>query len=240
MTHRPDYYYEPRPRAAIGTSWDLRSITVWLIILNVAIFAIDRLVPLYMIQMTPQGPLPMRLLTALGHFSAALAIDHLQVWRFISFQFLHANLTHLFFNMIGLYFFGPMIEGYLGRRRFIAFYLLCGIAGAATYLLLLWWNVVNVQAFTPLVGASAGIFGILMAAARIAPNARVMLLFPPIPLRLRTLAWILMAIAALAILTRAQNAGGEAAHLGGAVLGLVLIQFPQVLSVLTLSFGRRR
>src|SRR6185503_5686995 len=102
---------------------------------------------------------------------------------------------HLFFNMLGLYFFGPFIERYLGSRRFLAFYLLCGIAGAAMYLLLWGSRVFISNPSVPMVGASAGIFGILIAAAQIAPNTTVMLLFPPIPMRLKTLAWVLIAIA---------------------------------------------
>jgi hypothetical protein len=81
-----------------------------------------------------------------------------------------------------------------------------------------------------LVGASAGIFGILLAAARIAPDTQVMLLFPPIPIQLRTLAWIFVGIAVYTVLTAGNNAGGQAAHLGGAALGYVLIRRPSVLN----------
>jgi membrane associated rhomboid family serine protease len=211
-----DYSREPVGDRAFGAfgGW---SVTVWLIVINCVVFLLELLNPL---------------VGQLGAFSAYTAIDHLQIWRFITFQFLHASPNHLIFNMIALYFFGPMVEQYLGSRRYLAFYLLCGIAGAGMYLLLLVMRVLPDGPYTPLVGASAGIFGILIAAAtRIAPDARVMLLFPPIPMQLRTLAWVMVAIAAATVFFNWRNAGGEAAHLGGAVVGYLLIQRPQVLNV---------
>lgn len=189
------------------------------------------------------------LLTAWGYFSTAKALPYedpltgwggLQVWRFITFQFLHANLNHLIFNMLTLYFFGGMVEHYLGRKRFLAFYLLCGICGALMYLLLnglalggqslfgprfevpgLLFN----DATLPLVGASAGVFGVIMAGAFLAPNAEVLLFFF-LPMRLRTLAYGLVAFAVLAVWFGWSNAGGEAAHIGGALAGYYLIRNP--------------
>jgi membrane associated rhomboid family serine protease len=132
--------------------------------------------------------------------------------------------------MIALYFFGPMVESHLGSRRYLAFYLLCGIMGAAAYVLL-WLPGVLVSApWIPLVGASAGIFGVLIAGATIAPDTAVMLLFPPIPMSLRTLAWILIGIGVLTIVLGGPNAGGQAAHLGGAALGYLLIRRPNLLN----------
>ena len=85
------------------------------------------------------------LIKRLGYFSTSNALigsnaqgDMIggQVWRFISFQFLHADFTHLLVNMFGLWIFGPLVERYLGGKRYLAFYLLCGIFGALLYLLL--------------------------------------------------------------------------------------------------------
>ena len=98
------------------------------------------------------------------------------MWRLIGFQFLHADMLHLMFNMIALYFFGPLIEGVLGGKRYLAFYLLCGIAGGLMYLLLnlagyVWVDSLGFvevpgllfnAAGTPLIGASAGVFGVLV------------------------------------------------------------------------------
>ncbi|MCE9618913.1 MAG: rhomboid family intramembrane serine protease [Planctomycetes bacterium] len=174
-----------------------------------------------------------------------------ELWRFIGFQFLHANLSHLLFNMIGLYFFGPLVERYLGGKRYLAFYLICGIAGAGMYLLL---NFLGIQATalfpaykipfvlvddpnTPLVGASAGIFGVIMAAAYLAPTAQVLVFFI-LPMPLRTLAYTLVAIALLTIYLRSGNAGGEAAHLGGAIAGYWFIRHPDSLHGMFNWLGR--
>jgi membrane associated rhomboid family serine protease len=210
-----EYIRRPAAGSTVGrlSAW---SVATWLIVINVAVFVLDGLTG--------------RQLTLFGYFSASTAIYGLQVWRFITFQFLHASISHIFFNMLSLYFFGPMVESYLGRRRFLAFYLLCGAAGAGMYLVLWQLGFLQYGASTPLVGASAGIFGVLIAGATIAPDARVMLLFPPIPMRLKVLAWVLLGIAAFTVLTAGPNAGGQAAHLGGAALGALLIRRPQWLN----------
>ncbi len=172
------------------------------------------------------------------HFSTDLGFRKLEVWRFIGFQFLHADLRHLLFNMIALFFFGSIVERSLGAKRYLAFYLLCGMCGALMYLVLnLGAVVVSLMAgravavpgllfdsmATPLVGASAGVFGVLMAGAFLAPNV-VVLLFFILPMRLATLAYALVVLAIVSVLFGVQNAGGEAGHLGGAIAGFYLIR----------------
>lgn len=171
-------------------------------------------------------------LEALGLFSTYLGFERLEVWRLITFQFLHASFMHIFFNMFGLWVFGGMVEQYLGRKRYASFYLVCGIFGGLAYLLLsLLESVLHIplpgdfeSKYTPLVGASAGVFGVIMASAYIAPNAIVQLLFPPIPLRLKWFAYGYVAVAAFVVITGGQNAGGQAAHLGGAIAGFFFIR----------------
>jgi len=180
---------------------------------------------------------------ALIYFSPSTGLDGGELWRFLGFQFLHADLSHLLFNMLGLFFFGPAVERYLGGKRYLAFYLLCGICGALMYLVLNAGGIAASLAFgpefripgllfnnpyTPLVGASAGVFGVIMAGAFLIPNATVLLFFV-IPMRLATLAYALVAVAVLTILMQGRNAGGEAAHLGGAIAGYFFIRRPQYL-----------
>ncbi len=185
------------------------------------------------------------------HFSTKKVIGGAQLWRLIGFQFLHANEYHLLFNMIGLFFFGPLVERYLGRKRYLAFYLLCGMFGALLYLVLnlggyvlselLGYSAVPGLLFnatgTPLIGASAGVFGVLMAGAYLAPEVRVLLFFL-IPMRLATLAWGLVVISILSVLWNLNNAGGEAAHLGGAAGGFYFIRRPQSLHGIFDFFGK--
>lgn len=173
-----------------------------------------------------------------GHFSTGKALE-LQVWRFLTFQFLHASLTHLVFNMLGLWFVGSLVEQYLGSRRYLAFYLLCGIAGAVVYLIL---NAIGYgvqigapslmprsfgllfnDTYTPLVGASAGVFGVLMGAAFIAPSEIVYVL-NIFPMKMRTAVYSFLGLATLNLVFGGSNAGGDAAHVGGAIAGYVFIR----------------
>lgn len=202
--------------------------------------------------------------TALITWSSELGLRGLEFWRFITFQFCHANLSHLLFNMIALWFFGPIVEQTLGRRRFLAFYLTCGVSGALLYLLLNAGGVVALDWLgpdakvpgvlinnpnMPLVGASAGIFGVLIAAARYVPNATVLLFFV-IPMKLSTLAYGLVGIAVATIVFASvglnipifslptDNAGGETAHLGGAIAGWYFARRPQHLGDFFAFLGR--
>jgi membrane associated rhomboid family serine protease len=239
-------YMRPPSRARDSTR--MGPITLWLIILNVAVWALDPILfqaGVYYIM--PRGPNVIELafpLYGLGHFSLSLAIKQFELWRVITFQFLHdKGPVHLVFNMFGLYFFGPMIESYLGSRRYLAFYLLCGMGGPAAYLILWKAKILIASPDAPLIGASAGIFGILMAAAQIAPRTEV-LVFGVIPLQLRTLARVMIAIAVFTVLvygsSARHNAGGEAAHLGGAIVGYILIRNPDWLNIFNLKFLHRR
>lgn len=168
-----------------------------------------------------------------GHFSTAKAIYGLEFWRFLTFQFLHGGWIHLAFNMMGIWFLGRLVEDQLGPKKFLAFYLVCGIFGGLMYLLLnLLGGVLGLRVpgllmndpATPLIGASAGVFGVVMACAYIAPNSTVQLLFPPIPMKMKVFAYGFVALALLMLLLGSSNAGGEAAHLGGAIAGFYFIR----------------
>ncbi|UCD73926.1 MAG: rhomboid family intramembrane serine protease [Phycisphaerales bacterium] len=175
------------------------------------------------------------------HFSTERGFFKIEFWRLVGFQFLHTHgtIAHILFNMLGLYFFGPMVERYLGSKRYLAFYLLCGIFGALMYVVLnlgglaanrlFGFDGVPVLLFndisTPLIGASAGVYGVLMAGAFLAPNATVLLFFI-LPMRLKTLAYAIVVIAFLTIIFGGENAGGEAGHLGGAIAGFYFIRRP--------------
>ena len=212
----------------------------WLLIINVAVFILDVLTG--------------NLLTAYGHFSVATVFQHGQVWRFITFQFLHANLGHIAFNMFALYMFGSFVEQWWGSKKFLVYYLLCGAAGALFYSLLYQMGVFGKEminlgggmwmpsSYIPLVGASAGIYACLIAVAVMAPDLVVRLLFPPIPMKMRTFALGVLGIAVFTPVFNLSNAGGEAGHLGGAILGFLLMKNPWVLGFVDRigGGGRRR
>ena len=209
------------------------SVTAWLIIINVACYLLDCFTTRRLI-FPDGGRILIEPVYEAGAFTAQAAVYHLQLWRFITFQFLHANYEHLGFNMLALFFFGPLMESYLGRGRFLIFYLLCGMAGPMSYLLFYVMHIGGTARTAGLIGASAGVFGVLVAAAQVLPDATV-LIYGVIPARLRTVAWVLLGIAVYTVFTNGRNAGGEAAHLGGAALGYVLIKNERWLDV----FGRR-
>lgn len=163
---------------------------------------------------------------ARGLFSTFTAFHRLEVWRFITFQFLHEHnqISHLLFNMIGLFFFGPIVEQALRtRKRFLAFYLTCGIFGAFAYLLLNLVGFLNAGPYTSLIGASAGVFGVLIASAFVARDA-TMLFMGVVPMKISTGAYLMTALAAFNLLRGGMNAGGDAAHIGGAIAGFVFIR----------------
>lgn len=219
-------------RPTVVGAMRLWSVTTWLIAINIAVFLANWL--------SISEDYPLGWLHEWGYFSAATALYHLQLWRFVTFQFLHASVPHILFNMIALYFFGPIVEGYLGGRRYLAFYLLCGIAGGVMYLAMWAIGLLHFGSHTALVGASAGIFGVLIAGARVAPDTTVMLIFPPIPLRLRVVALITLGMAIWVVFSYGENAGGDSAHLGGAAMGALLIWRPELLNVFDFQFRRRR
>jgi membrane associated rhomboid family serine protease len=223
-----DYYRNDPPRgSAAGGLPNFRtwSVTYWLIAINIVVFLVDGenglLVRLFGPKWWP---------TAWGCFDTQDAIVHLQLWRFITFQFLHANAQHIVFNMFALYLFGQLIESVLGPRRFLAFYLLSGIGGALSLLLLESVRIIPGSMNSFLVGASAGIFGLLVASAIVVPDVRIIVLV--FPMRIRTAAILATVMALYAVATAGNNYGGEAAHLGGGVVGFILIKNINVLNFL--------
>lgn len=198
------------------------SVTSWLIVINVVVFLINAI-------LSPASGHPLGPLGGIGAFTLGQGVLGFQVWRFISYQFLHAGVVHLFFNMLGLYWFGPLVERYWGRGLFVVYYLLCGVGGAWLFAMmsLLWPGLMQAGRLTPMVGASGSIFGVLVAVAMLAPDRTVLLLFPPIPMRMKTLAMLLLGIGVLTILLGGPNAGGQAAHLGGALAGYFLMRYPE-------------
>ena len=159
-----------------------------------------------------------------GKFTIREGIAGGQVWRLITFQFLHGGGGHLLFNSIAIYFFGAFVEQQLRSRAFLVFYLLCGVAGALGYAALV--SISDAYRDVGVVGASGGIFGILVVAAMIAPDMRVQLLFPPVTLTMRLMAILMLGWGLLVVVTGGRNAGGEAGHLGGALAGFLLWKVP--------------
>jgi membrane associated rhomboid family serine protease len=147
----------------------------------------------------------------------------LQLWRLITYQFLHGSIIHILFNMIVLYFLGSILERHWGSRKFLIFYLCCGMMGGLVYPLLLALGIIkphDTYGVLPLVGASGAIFGVLAACAILFPNIMVLFYFFPLPIRVVALILILVAFARI---MAGENPGGEAAHLAGMALGAAYV-----------------
>jgi len=145
-----------------------------------------------------------------------------QPWQLVTYAFLHGGFTHIFFNMLALYMFGGEIERLFGSRFFLWFYFASVISAAITHLVIT--GLMGSPA-VPMVGASGGIYGLLLAYGIYFPYRRIMLLFPPIPMQARTFV-IVFAVIELG-LGVTQTAAGVAhfAHLGGMLGGFLMIQY---------------
>jgi membrane associated rhomboid family serine protease len=190
----------------------LMPVVKWLLIINVAVFVASSVIPL------------------LRNLSVAWFSVHpesvgmsLQIWRLVTYQFLHGGVGHIFWNMLILFFFGPMLEGQWDSRRFLVFYLVCGAMGGVLYTLLAFTGVLDVGV---LIGASGAIYGILAAGAILYPKRRVYVFFGLFPIPFYILAIILACVSFMGI-TNSPNAGGEAAHLAGMAAGAVYVMWPR-------------
>ena len=141
-------------------------------------------------------------------------------WTIITYMFLHAGFWHLLMNMIILFFSGKIFLEYVGDRRLLTVFLYGGIAGGMVFFTL--YNISPAYATgVPLVGASAGVVAILVAAATYVPNMPVRLFFV-----LEVKLWIVAAIAVVSYVAGVvgTNSGGHLAHLGGAAVGYIFVQ----------------
>lgn len=181
--------------------------------------------------------------------------DLFRPWQIITHMFMHADFRHLLFNMFGLFFFGTALERYFGAKKFLFYYLSCGIGAFLLYQLtqfiqiqfimdslsleeMEWakegkYNTMNPASekftsiyYPSLVGASGAIFGLLIGFAMKFPETRVQLLFPPIPLTAKQLA---IGYGVIEILMAVANVQGDnvahTVHLLGGLMGYLIIKY---------------
>ena len=186
-------------------------VTAILIALNVGAFLLSSAMPLLAIKLA---------LWPIGGEWLLLKRAEFEPWQLLTYAFLHGSVMHLAFNMFGLYMFGGPLEQALGRGRFLLYYLGCVVAAAITQLVVL--RLANT--YVPTVGASGGVFGLLLGYAMFFPQHRIMLLFPPIPMPARVFAAVYAAIE-LALGVFASESGiAHFAHLGGMAGGWLLLR----------------
>ena len=193
---------------SFNTSGYLPNGVKWLLISNVAIFVLFYI-----------GPTALKENLLMLSLAPVMVLKHFAIWQLGTYMFLHGGIEHILFNMLGLVMFGADLERVWGQRKYLAYILVSTIAAGLTQL--------TATAYTgdvfPTVGASGGIYGLLLAFALTFPNRVVTPLFPPIPMRARTFAVVFAGIELFSGITGTASGVAHFAHLGGMVGGFILL-----------------
>ncbi|HEY5898640.1 MAG TPA: rhomboid family intramembrane serine protease [Burkholderiales bacterium] len=179
-------------------------VTQWLLIANVAIFLF--ISPDSLFALWPPGGIE----------------SNFEPWQIVTYSFLHGNMAHIFFNMLALYMFGGEIERLFGSRFYTLYYFAAVVSAAILHLVITTWMG---SPPVPMVGASGGIYGLLLAFGIYFPHRRVMLLFPPIPLPARVFVFGFAALELVLGVTQTAAGVAHFAHLGGMLGGWLMIQY---------------
>lgn len=143
-------------------------------------------------------------------------------WQLLTYAFLHGGIGHIFFNMLALYMFGSDIERLFGSRYFLTFYFASVISAALCQLL---FTAVTGAPPFPTIGASGGVYGLLLAFGMYFPRRMVMLIFPPIPMQARYFVILFGALELVFGVTGTGAGVAHFAHLGGMLGGWLVIQY---------------
>jgi membrane associated rhomboid family serine protease len=194
----------------------LPPVTRTLILVNVAVFFAQFVIGNWLVFNFALWPLSLA-----GEYGLR-GVGRFQVWQVITYAFLHGGLLHLMFNMLALFMFGSEIERAWGQRRYLVYYFGC-IAGAAVAQLI----VTKLQAGPayPTLGASGGVFGLLLAFGMLFPRRMILLIFPPIPMPAWLFVTVYGAIELVLGVTGTQAGVAHFAHLGGMAAGFAMIRY---------------
>ncbi|MFZ2900532.1 MAG: rhomboid family intramembrane serine protease [Saprospiraceae bacterium] len=156
--------------------------------------------------------------------------DYFHPYQIVTHMFMHADVGHLFFNMFGLFMFGPPLESVWGPKRFLSYYLITGFGAlglhlVATYMEIQMMGGSSYLVNVPMLGASGAIFGLLAGFGMLFPNATIMLLFPPIPLKAKYFVLIYAVIELFLGVSNFTAGVAHFAHVGGALFGVLLILY---------------
>lgn len=152
-------------------------------------------------------------------------------WQPLTHMFMHGGLWHILFNMYSLVMFGMVVERALGTRKYLLFYFITGLGAVALHTAVEWLEITFLGGnlatafYSPMVGASGAIYGVLVAFAMIYPQARLTLIFPPVTLDAKWWVIIFIGIELLTGITGTAIGIAHFAHLGGALFGWLLIKY---------------
>ena len=157
-----------------------------------------------------------------------------EIWQPVTYMFMHGDFSHLFFNMFALWMFGRGLEQELGTKRFLTYYLVCGIGAGLVQLGMAQLDLMRLPEtslayqqylWTPTVGASGAVFGLLLAFGMLHPNATIMLLIPPIPMKAK---WFVIIYGLLELffgVSGRMDSVAHFAHIGGMFWGWLLLMW---------------
>ena len=194
----------------------LPPVTQALLLINVAAFFLDQILDRQLtlwLALWPIGP-------------------NFMPWQVASYSFLHGGFVHLFFNMLGLWMFGAELERVWGQKRYIQFYAASVLSAALMQLLVNYL----IDSNAPTVGASGGLFGLLLAFGMTFPNRIITPLIPPIPMPAKVFVAIYGGLELFLGVTGTQQGVAHFAHLGGMLGGFLMIRYWRGMP----PFSRRR
>nr|MBS0038293.1 rhomboid family intramembrane serine protease [Saprospiraceae bacterium] len=168
-----------------------------------------------------------------GKFQLAMFFptsDYFRPYQIVTHMFMHSGIVHIFFNMFVLFMFGPPLEALWGPKRFLFFYFFAGFGALLLHLIVkyLEMHYLGASGFeinVPMLGASGAIFGLLIGFGMMFPETRLMLLFPPIPIKAKYFVLIIAALELFLGVSRMSTGIAHFAHLGGALFGFLLIWY---------------
>ena len=143
-------------------------------------------------------------------------------WQPVTYMFMHGGFWHLFFNMYALVIFGSVVERMIGEKKFLLFYLVCGLGAAALHL---GFMSLKLGFSAPMLGASGAVYGVMIAYAMIFPQSKLTLLFPPVTLSAKWMVLIFAVIELVTGVTGTAEGVAHFAHLGGMLFGWLLILY---------------
>jgi len=190
-------------------------------------------VVVYLLEMTMGGGVIRWFALWPGNGSGLDALPWAAPWQLITYSFLHGGIWHLTFNMFGVWMFGADLERVWGPRRLAIVYFASVLTGAISQLIV---GAMFAASAGPVVGASAGVFGLLLAFALVFPDRTIMPLFPPIPMPARIFALVYGVLELAFGVTGTLGGVAHFAHLGGMLGGYLALQYFRGGP----PFGRRR
>jgi membrane associated rhomboid family serine protease len=169
-------------------------------------------------------PLALWPLQSPGSTMSMQAVPVFEIWQLVSYSFLHGSVMHLLLNMYALWLFGSRMENVWGSRSFTFYYFVC-VIGAGLVQLFIATQSAHEGGIYPTIGASGGVFGLLLGFGLTFPNERLLLIFPPVALQAKWFVLIYGVIELWAGVTGTQAGVAHFAHLGGMLFGFLLLMY---------------